>query len=46
MMQTAIEGKISEVTYWWPRPGFDKPREKRSFYTKVGDQLCAVGYYK
>jgi Cache domain len=46
MMQTAIEGKISEVTYWWPRPGFDKPREKHAFYTKVGDQLCAVGYYK
>ena len=46
MMQKATEGKISEVTYWWPRPGSDKPLEKTSFYTKVGDQICGVGYYK
>ena len=44
MMQKATEGKVSEVTYWWPRPG--KPLEKTSFYTKVGDQICGVGYYK
>jgi signal transduction histidine kinase len=46
MMQKATEGKISEVTYWWPRPGSDKPLEKTSFYTKAGDQICGVGYYK
>ena len=46
MMQKATEGKISEITYWWPRPGSDKPLEKTSFYTKVGDQICGVGYYK
>jgi signal transduction histidine kinase len=46
IMQTATEGKISEVTYWWPRPGSDKPLEKRTFYTKVVDQNCGVGYYK
>ena len=46
IMQKATEGKISEVTYWWPRPGSDKPLEKTSFYTKVGDQICGVGYYK
>ncbi len=46
IMQKATEGKISEVTYWWPRPGSDKPVEKTSFYTKVGDQICGVGYYK
>ena len=46
MMKNAIEGKVSEVTYWWPRPGSDKPLEKTSFYTKVGDQICGVGYYK
>ena len=33
-------------SYWWPRPGTDKPLEKTSFYTKVGDQMCGVGYYK
>ena len=31
---------------WWPRPGSDKPLEKTTFYTKAGDQICAVGYYK
>ena len=46
MMQNATEGTIREVTYWWPRPGTDKPLEKTSFYTKAGDQICGVGYYK
>jgi signal transduction histidine kinase len=46
IMQTATEGKIDQVTYWWPRPGSDKPLEKHSFYTKVADQTCGVGYYK
>ena len=45
IMKTAIEGKINDVTYWWPRPGSDKPLEKHTFYTKVGDQNCGVGYY-
>lgn len=44
--RTATEGKISEVTYWWPRPGSDNPLEKRTFYTRVADQNCGVGYYK
>ena len=46
MMKKATEGKVSEVTYWWPRPGSDKPLEKTSFYTKVEHQICDVGYYK
>jgi signal transduction histidine kinase len=46
MMQKATEGTIKEVTYWWPRPGSGKPLEKTSFSTKVGDQICGVGYYK
>ena len=46
MMQNATEGTIKEVSYWWPRPGSDKPLEKTSFYTKVGDQICGVGYYR
>jgi hypothetical protein len=46
IMQNATEGKISEVSYWWPRPGSDKPLEKRTFYTKVAGQNCGVGYYK
>jgi hypothetical protein len=46
VMRTASEGKVSEVTYPWPRPGSIKPLEKHTFYTKVGDQICGVGYYK
>jgi Cache domain len=46
IMQDATEGTIKETTYWWPRPNSDKPLEKTSFYTKVGDQICGVGYYK
>jgi signal transduction histidine kinase len=46
IMDNAAEGKIQEVTYWWPRPGSNKPLEKHSFFTKVGDQNCGVGFYK
>jgi hypothetical protein len=46
IMQKATVGTINEVTYWWPRPGSDKPLEKTTFYTKVDDQICGVGYYK
>ena len=46
IVQTATEGTIKEVTYWWPRPGSGKPLEKTTFYTKTGDQICGVGYYK
>jgi hypothetical protein len=46
IVQQATEGTIKEVTYWWPRPGTDKPLEKTSYYTKVGDQICGIGYYK
>ena len=46
IMKTATEGKISEVSYWWPRPGSDKPLEKHTFDTKVAGQNCGVGFYK
>jgi signal transduction histidine kinase len=46
MYKVAAEGKISEVTYMWPRPGSNDPVQKVTFVTKVGDQVCAVGYYK
>jgi hypothetical protein len=44
--KTAQEGKIGEVSYMWPRPGTTEPVQKVSYVTKVGDQVCAVGYYK
>ena len=46
VMQKATEGTIREVTYWWPRPATDTPLAKTAFYTKAGDQICGVGYYK
>jgi signal transduction histidine kinase len=46
IMQNATEGKISEVSYWWPRPGTEKPLEKRTFYTKTVGLNCGVGFYK
>lgn len=43
---TAQEGKIGEVSYMWPRKPGTEPVQKVSYVTKVGDQVCAVGYYK
>ena len=45
-MENATEGEIKQITYWWPRPGETEPHEKNTFYTRVGDQDCGVGYYK
>jgi signal transduction histidine kinase len=42
----AKEGEIAEVDYMWPRPGEQEPTAKVTYVTKVGDQVCAVGYYK
>jgi signal transduction histidine kinase len=42
----AQPGKISEVSYMWPRPGETEAVQKVVYVTKVGDQVCAVGYYK
>jgi hypothetical protein len=46
VMQTAKEGEIKEITYWWPRPNSIKPLKKHTFYTKVAGQICGVGYWE
>lgn len=46
MLDTAKEGKVSEVHYHFPRPGESQAVEKVSYVTKIGDQVCGVGYYK
>jgi signal transduction histidine kinase len=43
---TAKEGEVKEVSYMWPRPGQTDPVQKVTYVTKIGDQTCAVGYYK
>jgi hypothetical protein len=30
----------------WPRPDSETPVEKVTLFTKVGGQVCGVGYYK
>jgi len=46
LYSAASEGKVAEVSYMWPRPGGTEPVQKVTYVTKVGDQVCAVGYYK
>ena len=45
IMEKATEGETKEVSYWWSRPDSDEQVEKTTYYTKVGDQICGVGYY-
>lgn len=46
MRAGTAEGQVNEVAYSFPRPGTTAPAPKVSYVTKVGDQVCAVGYYK
>jgi len=46
MYDSAAEGKIAEVTYMWPKPDGTEPVAKVSYVTKIGDEICGVGYYK
>lgn len=45
MLQTAAEGQIKEIHYMWPKPGQKTPAQKDTYYTKVNNLVCAVGYY-
>jgi signal transduction histidine kinase len=42
----AAEGEFNVVEYLWPRPGETEATPKASYVTKIGDQICGVGYYK
>ncbi len=46
MYEKAAEGQVAEVSYMWPRPGETEPVQKVAYVAKIGDQICAVGYYK
>jgi signal transduction histidine kinase len=46
LISSAAEGKFAEVEYMYPRPGGTDPVQKVTFVTKVGSQVCGVGYYK
>ncbi|HET7752309.1 MAG TPA: cache domain-containing protein [Anaeromyxobacteraceae bacterium] len=44
--KVARPGEIAEVEYMYARPGSSDQQPKISLVTKVGDQVCAVGFYK
>jgi polar amino acid transport system substrate-binding protein len=41
----AVEGKIGEVHYIFPRPTDGTPTPKVGLFTRVADHICVVGYY-
>ncbi|NEU11825.1 histidine kinase [Methylobacterium sp. BTF04] len=45
MLRTAKPGEVSEIHYLFPRLGSTKAVPKTTFYTRAGDQVCAVGSY-
>ena len=45
MMDTARSGQISVIRYLFPKPGSTVEEPKTTYYTKAGDQTCAVGVY-
>jgi hypothetical protein len=45
MMQQAQPGEVSVIRYLFPKPGGTVPLPKTTYYTRAGDQVCAVGVY-
>ena len=46
MFSSAQEGAVSEIEYMFPRPGETEPVAKESYYTRIGSEICGVGYYR
>jgi hypothetical protein len=45
MMESAKPGQISVIHYLFPKPGSTVEEPKTTYYTRAGDQTCAVGVY-
>ncbi|SDO09175.1 Single Cache domain 2-containing protein [Methylobacterium phyllostachyos] len=45
MMETARPGQVSVIRYLFPKPGSTVEEPKTTYYTRAGDQTCAVGVY-
>lgn len=45
MVQDAKPGQISVIRYLFPKPGSTVEEPKTTYYTKAGNQMCAVGIY-
>lgn len=46
IIRDAKAGRISDITYMWPRLEQSKPALKHTMFTRVSDQICGVGYYE
>jgi signal transduction histidine kinase len=46
MFSSATEGTVSEIGYMFPRPGETEQVAKQSYYTRIGEDVCGVGYYQ
>jgi len=45
MMKVAQEGKTDEISFPFVRPHTTTPVRRVAYFTKVGDQVCNVGYH-
>lgn len=45
ILRVATPGEFKQVSYMWPKPGQTEPVKKMTYVTRVGDQVCGVGYY-
>jgi hypothetical protein len=45
MLKVAQEGKVDEISFLFVRPHTTTPVRRVAYFTKVGDQVCNVGYY-
>lgn len=46
MIAIAKAGEVKAISYMWPEPTSHTPVDKVTFFTRVADQVCGVGYYK
>jgi signal transduction histidine kinase len=46
LYEKAVEGKIGEVSYFFPRPGANDPVPKTTYVTAIDGLGCGVGFYK
>ena len=46
LYETAKEEQAGRVTNFWPRPGSLEILRKVALVTRIGGQVCALGYYR
>lgn len=46
ILRGGTEGTVNEVAYSFPRPSGGGAVPKATYVTKIGDQICGVGYYQ